>query len=137
MKVRVRKFLQSPGSRFRSIGAGGVLAVLLLAAGPAAAFTITFSAADFGVSPTFSNVQNFEFSIEVLGPLAPGVYADPVLVGVEYSVYGSLDTTPPSKSKPVTGPRVCWEQGRSCSPRTRPAADTSAARSQGSRAARC
>ena len=76
------------------VRAGAALAVLLLAAGPAAAFTLAFEAADFGLTPTFSNVQTFEFSIDVAGPLAPGVYDDPLLSGVEYHVRGTLDTTP-------------------------------------------
>lgn len=69
---------------------------LLLAAGPAAAFTLAFSAADFGLNPTHSNVVNFTFAIEVAGPLAPGVYSDPVLVGVDYQVNGSLAAGTPS-----------------------------------------
>lgn len=78
----------------RTARAGAVLAALLLAAGPARAFTIVFAASDFGLTPTFSNVQTFDFSIEVVGPLAPGLYDDPALVGVEYNVSGSLATTP-------------------------------------------
>jgi hypothetical protein len=77
-----------------ALGAGAALAVLLPAAGPAAAFTIQFEAADFGLNPTFSDVQTFGFSIEVAEPLAPGAYDDPVLVGVEYNVSGRLATTP-------------------------------------------
>jgi len=78
----------------RFVRAGTAFAVLLLAAGPAGAFTLAFAAADFGLTPIFSNVQTFGFSIEVAGPLAPGVYDDPVLVGVEYNVFGSLAMTP-------------------------------------------
>jgi len=69
---------------------------LLLAAAPAGAFTLTFSAADFGLNPTHGNVVNFTFAIEVAGPLAPGVYTNPALVGVDYQVNGSLAAGTPS-----------------------------------------
>ena len=75
---------------------GTTLAVLLFAASPAASFTIEFEDADFGLNPTFSNVVTFSFSIEVAGPLAPGVYDNPVLVGVEYRVFGQLAQGTPS-----------------------------------------
>ena len=56
----------------------GILGSLLLAApGPASAFTLAFSSADFSVTPAFSNVQQFSFTIEVSGPLVPGAYVDP------------------------------------------------------------
>jgi hypothetical protein len=61
---------------------------------PAAAFTLEFDSNDFTVTPTFSNVRTFAFSVEVTGPLVAGVYVDPALVGVEYSVSGQLATTP-------------------------------------------
>ena len=62
---------------------------------PAQAFVISFEAADFGVNPTFSNVQNFSFSIDIAGPLTAGAsYINPVLNGVNYQVFGTLGTTP-------------------------------------------
>ena len=73
---------------------GAALALMLMAASQAAAFTIRFEAADFGLSPSFSNVRSFEFSIDVAGPLGPGAYDDPELVGVDYRVSGQLATTP-------------------------------------------
>lgn len=73
---------------------GAALALVLTAASQAAAFTIRFEAADFGLNPTFSNVRTFGFSIDVAGPLAPGAYDDPALVGVDYRVFGQLDMTP-------------------------------------------
>ncbi|NNL65602.1 MAG: hypothetical protein HKP30_05120 [Myxococcales bacterium] len=69
---------------------------LLLVASPATAFTLAFSSSDFGLNPTFSNVVDFTFEIEVAGPLAPGVYANPTLIGVEYQVNGSLAMGTPS-----------------------------------------
>jgi len=62
--------------------------------GPAAAFTLAFEAADFGLTPTFSNVRTFVFSIEIDGPLVSGSYVDPLLVGVDYQVAGVLADTP-------------------------------------------
>lgn len=93
MRTRAARRLRSLEAP-RALFAGAALGVLLLAAGPAAAFTIGFEAADFGLNPTFSNVRTFNFSIEVAGPLAPGVYDDPLLDGVEYRVFGTLESTP-------------------------------------------
>jgi hypothetical protein len=77
-------------SLFHAAAAG----MVLLAAAPTAAFTLAFEAADFGLTPSFSNVRTFEFSIELAGPLATGVYDDPALVAVDYHVFGSLAATP-------------------------------------------
>lgn len=82
----------------RALGRSLQVAVLLLAslllAVSASSFTLEFEAADFGVTPTFSNVRSFGFSIEIDGPLVAGVYANPLLIGVDYRVAGTLDTTP-------------------------------------------
>jgi hypothetical protein len=64
---------------------------------PASAWAelMEFEAADFTVTPTFSNVQNFQFSIDLAVELTPGAaYSNPVLNGVEYSVFGTLADTP-------------------------------------------
>lgn len=62
---------------------------------PAQAFVISFEASDFGLNPTFSNVQTFEFTIDIAGPLTAGtVYNDPALTGVDYRVFGALGATP-------------------------------------------
>jgi hypothetical protein len=88
----LRRLRSRAGTRL--IRTATALAVLVLGAGAASAFTIEFAAADFGVTPTFSQVRNFTFSIEVEGPLVPGAYHDPALLGVEYRVFGQLATTP-------------------------------------------
>lgn len=62
--------------------------------GSSAAFDIDFAAENFGLTPTFSNVQAFAFSIAVASPLTKGAYDDPSLISVEYSVFGSLSNTP-------------------------------------------
>jgi hypothetical protein len=64
--------------------------------GPSAAFDIDFADNDFGLTPTFSNVQTFAFSIAVAGPLRKGAYNDPALISVEYRVFGSLPDNTPS-----------------------------------------
>jgi hypothetical protein len=57
---------------------------------------IEFEANDFTVTPAFSNVQTFQFSIELAVELMPGVvYLNPEIIGIEYSVSGLLaDNTP-------------------------------------------
>jgi hypothetical protein len=56
---------------------------------------IEFEANDFTVTPTFSDVQTFQFSIDLAAELMPGVvYLNPEINGIEYSVSGSLDDTP-------------------------------------------
>ncbi|NKB22033.1 MAG: hypothetical protein GKS01_16215 [Alphaproteobacteria bacterium] len=56
---------------------------------------ISFEAADFGLTPVFSNVTTFAFGIDIAGPLTAGtVYSDPTLNGVDYNVFGTLDVTP-------------------------------------------
>ena len=63
----------------------------------AQAATITFSDADFGKTPEFSNVTTFSFTIDIDAPLAAGiVYTDPSLNSVEYNVFGTLESGTPS-----------------------------------------
>lgn len=70
-------------------------ALLLVATAPLRAATLSFSDSDFITSPQFSNVQTFSFSIEIQGGLsAGGSYSNPALVGVDYSVFGTLAATP-------------------------------------------
>lgn len=74
-----------------------VLAACLLCLNfaPAQAFVMSFEASDFDLNPTFSNVQTFEFTIDIAGPLTAGTtYTNPVLNSVDYRVFGFLDVTP-------------------------------------------
>jgi hypothetical protein len=82
--------------RFRALASGVCSFLLCVMAGPAGAFTLAFSDADFSVSPSFSNVRVFSFTIEVSGPLAPGSYLNPALEQVQYSVRGTLNPGTPS-----------------------------------------
>ncbi|MFT5124441.1 MAG: hypothetical protein ACI9TH_004689 [Kiritimatiellia bacterium] len=67
----------------------------VLSASSVQALIISFQASDFGLNPTFSNVQTFEFSIDLAGTLTPGTtYNNPTLNGVDYHVFGTLTTTP-------------------------------------------
>lgn len=58
------------------------------------AFLLEFSASDFGRTPVFSNVVQFDFVLDIAGPLASGVYNNPVINFVDYEVNGSLAATP-------------------------------------------
>ncbi len=60
------------------------------------AYSINFSNADFSVTPVFSNVVTFSFDIEVNEPYNPGVFINPNLNGVDYSISGSLVPGTPS-----------------------------------------
>jgi hypothetical protein len=80
----------------RILASSACSCLLFVVAGPAAAFTLAFSSDDFVVTPTFSNVRVFSFSIEIAGPLAPGSYVDPAIDQVQYSVRGSLAAGTPS-----------------------------------------
>lgn len=61
------------------------------------AAVITFGAADFILNPTFSNVQTFDFTIDISGPLVAGAtYTNPTLNSVVYNASGSLAPGTPS-----------------------------------------
>lgn len=72
------------------------LLLISLFASSANAFTLQFSSADFSVTPQFSSVDTFQFTIDVQGGLQAGVYSNPALVNVIYSVSGSLVAGTPS-----------------------------------------
>lgn len=73
-------------------GAAFVLSTVLAANAQSAA--LSFQASDFDVDPAFSNVQTFDFSIDIAGSLVAGAtYTDPILNSVAYSVSGSLAST--------------------------------------------
>ncbi len=55
---------------------------------------IEFDNTDFVVTPAFNNVPLFSFEIEINRPLEPGVYDNPELVRVFYTVTGDLNNTP-------------------------------------------
>lgn len=56
---------------------------------------VTFSAADFTASPVFSEVETFDFAIDIAGSLSAGSsYLNPTLNSVNYSVSGTLAMTP-------------------------------------------
>jgi len=73
-----------------------VAVLLLLTANATLAQTtrIAFDNTDFVVTPAFNNVPLFSFEIEINRPLEPGVYDDPELVRVVYTVTGDLNNTP-------------------------------------------
>lgn len=73
-----------------------LLSLLLSSPLSSNAFVIEFSASDFGLDAIFSNVVNFEFVIDIAGPLATGIYNNPTINFVDYEVNGSLAPTTPS-----------------------------------------
>ncbi len=76
-----------------------VLASVLGLAAPGGAFTLSLSNQDFGITPTFSNVQNFTFEVDVRDPLvAGGTYDETSILEVRYLVRGQLSTSPPTPS---------------------------------------
>lgn len=78
-----------------SLGVTAALSLSSLGVTPAKAFVISFEASDFGLNPTFSNVQTFAFSIDIAAPLTAGAtYNNPLLNGVNYNVSGTLGATP-------------------------------------------
>jgi hypothetical protein len=77
----------------RSLLLGAAL-TLGFGASPVRGFTLSFSSSDFGTTPVFSNVTTFAFDFVIAGPLHRGLYSDPGLSNIQYSVSGSLDATP-------------------------------------------
>lgn len=69
--------------------------LLLIASGAAAQTTqFTVSNSDFVVTPQFNNVPLFSFEIEINLPLEAGIYDNPPLARVRYTVDGELANTP-------------------------------------------
>ncbi|MEL6869559.1 MAG: hypothetical protein AAFO81_07140 [Pseudomonadota bacterium] len=58
--------------------------------------TFALSDADFTVSPIFSDIREFDITIEIDEPLRAGIFDDPFLVEVDYSVTGTLTQGTPS-----------------------------------------
>jgi hypothetical protein len=64
-----------------------------------AAFQIQVSRDQFSEQMNvFSSVTNFSISIEVLGPLAPGVFVNPELGDIEFLIEGTLDPKTPART---------------------------------------
>ncbi len=61
---------------------------------PGHAFSVSFSSGDFTTTPVVSMVETFAFDLEVTAPLGPGLFADPTLSDIQYSVSGDLGATP-------------------------------------------
>lgn len=57
---------------------------------------ILISSNDFQITNVFSDVDTFNIAIEIDLPLASGMYVNPNIVGVSYSVSGSLTPGTPS-----------------------------------------
>ena len=56
---------------------------------------LTYQASDFGLNPTFNDVQTFAFTIDLdVAVIAGSSYTNPALTSVNYNVYGTLENTP-------------------------------------------
>ena len=73
-----------------------LLSLVLSSPLTSSAFLLEFSASDFAVDPIFSTVVNFDFVLDIAGPLATGIYDNPTINFVDYEVIGSLAPTTPS-----------------------------------------
>lgn len=81
-----KRLIRTLAAACLATGLGGV---------PAQSALITFQASDFGLTPIFSNVTTFSFSINIQGALVAGQsYVNPALNGVDYNVFGFLGATP-------------------------------------------
>ena len=70
-----------------------------MGAGQARAFVLELEASDFTVlTPVFSNVQSFQFAIELPNPVQRRIYRNEDVIEVQYIVNGSLSTSPPTPS---------------------------------------
>ncbi len=90
------------GARPRRGRSAMASALLVLLAGPAAAFTLQLSDEHFGpagVVPSFGGVENFELEIDFSAPLVAGLaYDNSSIEQVQYLVSGTLSTNPPTPS---------------------------------------
>ena len=72
-----------------------LLLPFFLISGLSQADSIEIDANQFSLNPTFSDVDEFEFTLEIAAPLAPGTaYLDPAMIQVDYVVMGILIETP-------------------------------------------
>jgi hypothetical protein len=46
------------------------------------------------MTPVFNSVQLFSFTLDIIAPLEPGTFSNPALNSVQYSVLGTLGSTP-------------------------------------------
>jgi len=91
-------------NQFKTLLAMLTLTCLLpgFAAPAKAQFTIEFDNNDFTMTPQFNRLRDFDFSIGIDEQLvAGGVYTNPVLGVIDYSVFGILDTDPTPSGFPA------------------------------------
>ena len=77
-----------------------MLATILLigqsATSPAPDISVAFSDSNFVVTPVFSEVDTFNFQIALVGDLVTGLYDNPAVEQIDYTVSGSLVAGTPS-----------------------------------------
>lgn len=58
------------------------------------AFGIIIPSSGYTNIPEFSNVTTYHLEVDIAGPLQVGLFSNPVINNIQYSVSGSLDSTP-------------------------------------------
>lgn len=72
------------------------LTLLVFSTANAQSTFLTIDSNDFQVTNVFSDIDTFAIDIEIDAPLAAGVYMNPDIVSVDYSVSGTLTAGTPS-----------------------------------------
>ena len=103
---------------------GLIASLALLSVANAQTTRLAFTSDDFVVTPVFNDVAVFTFDIEIDAPLEPGVFDNPQLVRVIYTVEGELAGTPSgfpafALRRDITGTEF-YAQGSSLSFEVRP-----------------
>jgi hypothetical protein len=57
---------------------------------------ISFNNTDFGITETFNEVNDFRFDVRLAGDPTVGVFSNPMILDVDYRVFGKLPQTTPS-----------------------------------------
>lgn len=73
-----------------------ILCLTAFSSANAQTMLLSISSDDYQITNVFSNVSTFAFDIEINSPLAAGIYINPEIVSVDYSVSGSLAAGTPS-----------------------------------------
>lgn len=73
-----------------------ILSLTAFSSANAQTMLLSISSDDYQITNVFSNVSTFSIDIEINVPLAAGVYINPEIISVDYSVSGSLTPGTPS-----------------------------------------
>lgn len=73
-----------------------IIGLTVVSSADAQSMFLSVSSDDYQVTNVFSDVDTFAIDIEISSPLAPGNYVNPDIVGITYSVSGTLVPGTPS-----------------------------------------